>query len=96
MTCQEILDLIRSNQSELASKGVESLAIFGSIARGEANIDSDVDMLVSFNQAIGLFDFIRVKLYLENLIGRSVDLVTADALRTEMRDDILAEAIYAN
>jgi predicted nucleotidyltransferase len=43
---------------------------------------------------VGLFEFIRLKLYLEKLTGKSVDLVTPDALRPAMRDEILSEAVH--
>jgi hypothetical protein len=89
-----ILGLIRSHQEELSNQGVKSLAIFGSVARNEAKVDSDVDILVEFSRPVGLFDFIGLKEYLEALIGRPVDLVTPDAIRPIMRDRILNEAHY--
>jgi predicted nucleotidyltransferase len=46
------------------------------------------------NRPVGLFEFIRLKLYLEDLTGRSVDLVTQDAIRPAMRADILNEAVH--
>ena len=73
---------------------VKSLAVFGSVARGEATESSDIDLLLEFNQPIGLFEFIRLKNYLEDLTGFKVDLVTSDALRPTMRDTILSEAFY--
>jgi hypothetical protein len=89
-----ILGLIRSHQRELSNQGVKSLAIFGSVARDEAKVDSDIDILVEFSRPVGLFDFIGLKEYLEALIGRPVDLVTLDAIRPIMRDRILNEARY--
>lgn len=56
---------------------------------------SDVDVLVEFSQPIGLFAFLDLKTELEHLLGRPVDLVTADALKPQMRDKILGEAIHA-
>jgi predicted nucleotidyltransferase len=52
-------------------------------------------LLVEFERPVGLFTFIRLKLYLENLLGRRVDLVTPAALRPELRQQILQEAIHA-
>ena len=72
---------------------MKSLAVFGSVARGEATDRSDIDLLVEFNQPIGLFEFIRLKYYLETLIGSKVDLVTPDALHPALRDSILNEAV---
>jgi len=63
------------------------------VARGEATDRSDIDLLVEFNQPIGLFEFFRLKYYLETLIGSKVDLVTPDALHPALRDSILNEAV---
>jgi predicted nucleotidyltransferase len=82
--------------TELRGHGVSRLAIFGSLARGQEKPDSDVDILVEFDRPIGLFEFVSVQRYLERLIGRSVDLAMPDSLRPEMREAILAEAVYAN
>ncbi|MBM4406235.1 MAG: nucleotidyltransferase family protein [Chloroflexi bacterium] len=74
---------------------VKRLALFGSVARDRMRPGSDVDVLVEFSQPIGLFAFLDLKTELEHLLGRPVDLVTADALKPQMRDKILGEAIHA-
>ena len=56
---------------------------------------SDVDILVEFNRPIGLFAFLDLKEELEDLLQRRVDLVTADALKPQMREKVLSEAIHA-
>ena len=86
--------ILNKHQADLDLFAVKSLAVFGSVARGEATESSDIDLLVEFNRPIGLFEFIRLKNYLENLIGYKVDLVTPDALRPAMRNSILSEAVY--
>jgi predicted nucleotidyltransferase len=73
---------------------VKSIAVFGSVARGEATPSSDIDLLVEFSRPVGLFEFIRLKFYLEVLTSCRVDLVTHDAIRPAMRQDILNEAVY--
>ncbi|OGO74539.1 MAG: hypothetical protein A3K41_04395 [Chloroflexi bacterium RIFOXYD12_FULL_57_15] len=75
--------------------GVSSVSVFGSVARNRIRKHSDVDLLVEFDQPIGLFEFARLKLYLEKILGRRVDLVTREALRKELREQILREAIHA-
>ena len=75
--------------------GVRSLALFGSIVRGEARSDSDVDLLVEFERPIGLFEFVRLKLYLEEVLGRPVDLVTPEAVRPALRERVVKEAVRA-
>ena len=90
----DLSQLLKKHQPELLQHGVESLAVFGSLARGEASQDSDIDLLVEFNKPVGLFEFIRLKFTLEGLTGRKVDLVTRDALRPALRETILNEAVY--
>ena len=93
MELDTTLHLLREHKDELARLGVASLALFGSLTRGQAGPESDVDMLVEFNRPVGFFAFLDVQFYLEKLLGRKVDLVTRDALRPSMRDQILSEAV---
>jgi predicted nucleotidyltransferase len=93
MDREQIFTILRSHQAELASKSVCSLAVFGSVARGDFSPESDLDLLVQFDQPVGLFEFIRLKLFLEQITGCKVDLVTPDAIRSTMRERILGEAI---
>ncbi len=74
---------------------MHSLSVFGSVARDEARPDSDVDLLVEFDRPIGLFAFVALKLYLEQILGQRVDLVTPDALRRQFSDEVLREAVRA-
>lgn len=78
---------------EIVSYGVKSLAVFGSFARNEMTEISDIDILVEFNRPIGLFEFARLKIYLSEILGREVDLVTSDALHKRMKETILHEAV---
>ena len=74
---------------------MQSLALFGSVVRDEARADSDVDILVEFARPVGLLAFLRLKRYLEDILGRPVDLVTSKALRPQWRERIIREAIHA-
>ena len=94
MNQEDVLSILKKQKRALDEFGVRSIALFGSYARGEAHRNSDIDILVEFNHPVGLFEFARLKLYLEKKLGREVDLVTAEALRKEMRDDILREAFH--
>lgn len=69
--------------------------LFGSVARDEARTDSDVDFLVEFDRPGGLFQLLRVQYYLEDILGRSVDLGTQDALREHLREPVLKDLICA-
>ncbi len=95
MPRDEILHRLRAYRDELDQFGVRSLALFGSAARDEHGAESDVDILVEFDRPIGLLAFVALQARLERALGRKVDLVTRDALRPEMRDQILSEAIDA-
>jgi uncharacterized protein len=89
----QAMNILRQHHTELTSQGVKSLAIFGSVARGVSSSDSDIDLLIDFDRPTGLFEFIRIKLRLEELLGLPVDLVTQDALHPALRENILKEAI---
>ena len=95
MDRDEVLALLKKRKRALKKYSVRSLALFGSVARNQARKHSDIDLLVEFSQPVGLFEFAQLKLYLEEELGRKVDLVTPEALRKELRDDILREAIRA-
>ena len=95
MERDRILALLKSRRRRLKKFGIHSLSIFGSVARNQAHKNSDVDILVDFEKPVGLFEYARLKIYLENVLERPVDLVTPEALRQELREDILREAIRA-
>ena len=69
--------------------------MFGSVARGEANDNSDVDLLVEFSEPVGLFAFARLQRFLEQILETRVDLATPAALRDSMREEVLEEAVRA-
>jgi uncharacterized protein len=95
MRRQEALTILANHQNTLKDLGVESLILFGSVARDEARIDSDIDLLVEFNRPVGLFPFIRLKRYLEEILESSVDLGTPDSLKPYLREPVFREAIRA-
>lgn len=89
------LEKIAKASRELTEFHVKALYLFGSIARDEATAASDVDILVEFTPEarIGLFHFLKLKNFLEGILGCKVDLVTVDALHPMMKDSILEERI---
>jgi predicted nucleotidyltransferase len=95
MKRNQVLEIIAAHREQLQAMGVKSLDLFGSVARDEAKTDSDVDFLVEFNHPVGLFEFIEVRLYLEDLLGYPVDLGTLEALRENFREPVLEDVIRA-
>lgn len=75
-----------------AERGFSRLAVFGSIARGEAKPDSDIDLLVESPAGISSFDFLRFKRILEEVLGRPLDLVDYGGLKPGLDDDIRRDA----
>lgn len=77
----------------LKEYGVVRAAVFGSHARGEANEQSDVDMLVEIARDISLLDFIRLKQQMSQAVGREVDLVEYDAVKPPLKDIIIDQQV---
>jgi uncharacterized protein len=94
MRRENVLALVQSHRNELIQMGVQSLDLFGSVARDEASSDSDIDFLVEFTQPHGLFQLLRVKHYLEDLLGCSVDLGTRKVLREHLREPIFEDLVH--
>jgi hypothetical protein len=94
LTRDDILRTLSANKDELARLGARRLGLFGSFARNEAGPDSDVDLLVELDRHS--FDrYMDLKLYLEDLLGRRVDLVLSDRLKPALRESILGGVIDA-
>jgi len=91
---EEILNALRDSEAKIKSFGVRSLSLFGSYARGEDTPESDLDFIVEFEKKS--FDsYMDLKLFLEELFRRPVDLVLADGIKPRLRAAILREAIHA-
>lgn len=89
---QRIQAILRLRRSELARDfGVTEIGVFGSCVRGEASPDSDIDILVEFDQPSGFFRFLELEEHLGNLLGARVDLVTRSALKPRIGRHILRE-----
>ena len=95
MRRDEVLAIIAAHKDELHALGVASLSLFGSVARDEARPDSDVDFLVELSRPMGMFKFLDIQYYLEDLFGRKVDLVTFEGLDPRTKDRILRDAVHA-
>lgn len=84
--------VLESHREQLSGLGTRHLAIFGSTARNEATKTSDIDILVDFDAKKGLFGFVDLKFYLEDILKCEVDLVSTRALHPALKKRILSEA----
>src|SRR6058998_134225 len=95
VTRTQTLQLLAASKPELARRfGVTRLALFGSTVRDTARADSDVDVLIAFDGPATSARYFGVQFFLEDLLGRRVDLVTDKALRPELRPFIEKEAVH--
>ena len=88
-----VLALLEDHRADLARYGVKSLRLFGSVARDEASDDSDIDLLVDFEQRPTFSGYMKLRIFLEDLLGATVDLVTESGLRDRVRPWVEREAI---
>ena len=94
LTAEQVLEEIRAHRADFNQIGVRRLGLFGSMARGEASNASDLDFLVEFDRKT--FDaYMDVKELLERLFRRRIDLVTVEAIKSQLREGILQETVYA-
>lgn len=91
MDAKNIIQTLEQESARLRKRfGVKSLGLFGSIARGDASPGSDVDILVEFD-APSFDHYMDLKFYLEERLGRPVDLVLKGSLKPALRERILRE-----
>ena len=91
----EALALLRSHKPMLAERfGVVELALFGSVARDQAKVGSDVDVLLRFAEPPGMRELTGAESYLEGVFGRRIDVVTQKELRPAFRPHVEREAIH--
>jgi len=93
-TREKVLQALEDRRQTLREMGVRKLGLFGSVARGEAREESDLDFVVEFERKS--FDaYMNLKLFLEGLFDCRVDLVLADGIKPRLKPVILGEAVYA-
>ena len=94
MTAADALKRHRFEVLRLAAKyGATDVRVFGSVARGEANESSDIDLVVRMSPGRSLFDLGGLLMDLQDLLGRRVDVVTERGLRPRIREQVLREAV---
>ena len=94
-TLDEIKNILAGHKQELKQRyKVKEIGVFGSYVSGGQKKKSDVDILVEFEEHVGLFEFMDLEAYLEGLLGTKVDLVSKKALKPYIGGHILKETIY--
>ncbi len=86
-------ELYRQIEEFLTKRGAKKISIFGSYSRGEETKNSDIDILVSFNDRKSLFDLVEIEYELEDILGIKVDLLTEKSISPYMIDDIRKEMV---
>jgi len=89
-----VLRVLRQHRLELEALGVRHAAVFGSVSRGEATANSDIDILLDI-EPMGLFAYSGLKLHVANLFEGRVDVVNRTTLKPLLKDEILREAVSA-
>ena len=97
MDREAVIQTLRQHQQELQAAGIVHLRLFGSVARGEARADSDVDLVADFDRSrrFTLFTMARLEHHLGDLLGVKVDLAPAESLRESVRARVIREAVHA-
>jgi predicted nucleotidyltransferase len=97
MDKEKILVILRDHAPELREAGLVHLRLFGSVARGQANAQSDIDLLADFDRSkrITLVTLGRLESHLSALLGTKVDLSSPDWMREPVRRQALREAVLA-
>jgi predicted nucleotidyltransferase len=94
MDTEEILNKLRKLKPLLAERyKVKEISLFGSFVRGEQDSNSDIDILAEFDREADLFHWISLTLFLEEIFQKPVDVISQKALRPEIRETVLLEAI---
>ena len=94
-TKDDIFLAIQENEDKIKNLGAKRIGIFGSFIRGEQNDESDVDLLVEFEQGQKTFDnFMRMSFLLEEILQRPVELITTESLSPHIRPYVVKEVEY--
>lgn len=93
----DVLTILRSHESELRRLGAAHTAVFGSVARGEANNESDIDILVDLDhdKSVGVFEYAEMTLYIRDLLAGKGHVSDRETLKPLLREDILRDAVSA-
>ena len=101
MTREDVIAVLKAHEPQLRRRGVVRAGLFGSMARGEAGPDSDIDVLIRFDEAasVTLYDYVALKRYVSTVLKRRfkcpVDVIDLDGMRGFARPAAERDALYA-
>lgn len=97
MNRDQVLATLRIHEQELRRRGVLHAGLFGSVARGEATSESDIDLLIEIEPeaSVGVFEYVGITQYLEDLFSYRVDVVNRGSLKPLVRPSAERDALYA-
>jgi len=94
---EHVIERLRAHEADLRQLGVSHAAVFGSVARREAGTGSDIDVLVELDERrpMGIFEYARLKLYIEGLFDGAADVVNRRTLKPLLQASILRDSVHA-
>jgi predicted nucleotidyltransferase len=97
MNKHEAIEILRRHQADLRARGIVHAALFGSVARGEAGPQSDIDIMIELapDASLDIFAYVELKNFVAALFPGPVDVVNKDALKPYVRPPATADSIYA-
>ena len=95
MTRGDAISHLRAHADSVRAMGATALYLFGSTVRDEARPDSDLDLFIDYdpNSRFNGFDLVGIKLFLEDKLGRAVDVTTRDSLHPRLKERIVRSAV---
>jgi len=97
MTRDAVIATLRANEAAMRLRGVANVALFGSVARGEAGPDGDIDIMVEIDPAAGvdLYDYVGIRRFIGELFADKADVSEREALKGHVRPGAERDAIHA-